>query len=560
VSDRTVVPWHPSIPDRLRDGDAGEFGLTITQFELADGSSVMPASPGVTAIVGGNNVGKSTLLRNIVNLLHGKDMRHGVQLVSSLRTHKKGSVKDATAWLQSYTMYNDDTLAYGAAGVGSISAQEAATLWATPEVLGVFSHLTVYFADALSRASLTQPVAQRTSLNAPPAHPLHYIAQDPESFEIIKQYCQQIFQKTLTLDRLTTELLLRLGTVDLPTPRIDNIPREYQEAVRALKPLHEQGDGMRSLMGLLLAVAVGGRRVFLVDEPEAFLHPPQAYALGRALAELAHDRQIQIILATHDRNLLVGLLGASCPVSIVRLTRVDDVTSARQLDPVSLRDAWADPVLRYSNVLDGLFHDTVIIAEGYQDCTFYSAAIDATSTVEEPAVPPDEIMLVPAGGSGGMLKVAYALRAVGVPIAVCADLDVLQQKDWLTEVVVALGGEWAAVERDYKVATAPFVTGQAAWSDLKRYGVSAFPPADAAAAAGRCIDLFDSIGLVLVRVGELERFATTLSVAKGPGWLSAALEGGIHTLTEAQLHARRLVSAARAVRRRAADQRTVEKA
>lgn len=73
----------------------------------------------------------------------------------------------------------------------------------------------------------------------------------------------------------------------------------YLTALRALPLLEQQGDGMRSYMGLLLHILGGAHQITLIDEPEAFLHPPQARLLGRTLANRSVGRQ-QVFLATHS--------------------------------------------------------------------------------------------------------------------------------------------------------------------------------------------------------------------------------------------------------------------
>lgn len=83
-------------------------------------------------------------------------------------------------------------------------------------------------------------------------------------------------------------------------------------------------------------------------------------------------------------------------------------------------------------------------------------------------------------------------------------------------------------------------TAESPWQALKAYGDRAFR-GEAAAAANRLVNALDEIGLVLVRVGELENFAPGLGVSKGPRWLPAALQGGFHASPEAQAHVCRLV-------------------
>ena len=101
-----------------------------------------------------------------------------------------------------------------------------------------------------------------------------------------------------------------------------SFPRpEYIAAIRALPLLTEQGDGMKSFIGLMLGLLAGQFQIVLVDEPEAFLHPPQARLLGRKLATEV-PRGTQVFVATHSSDVLQGLLDPDdANVTVVRLTR-----------------------------------------------------------------------------------------------------------------------------------------------------------------------------------------------------------------------------------------------
>ena len=64
--------------------------------------------------------------------------------------------------------------------------------------------------------------------------------------------------------------------------------------------LDQQGDGMKSFMGLLLNIVASAYPVVLVDEPEAFLHPPQARLIGRMLGD-EKDPGAQVLVATGQK-------------------------------------------------------------------------------------------------------------------------------------------------------------------------------------------------------------------------------------------------------------------
>src|SRR5690606_12158093 len=129
----------------------------------------------------------------------------------------------------------------------------------------------------------------------------------------------------------------------------------------------------------LLHALVVEHPVVLIDEPEAFLHPPQARLLGQMLVKEAPENR-QLFVATHSSDFLRGLLDTdSSRVRVVRIQRVGDVNPIKELDNEGVKNVWGDPILRYSNILDGLFHSKVIVCEGDADCRFYAATMDAVS-------------------------------------------------------------------------------------------------------------------------------------------------------------------------------------
>ena len=81
------------------------------------------------------------------------------------------------------------------------------------------------------------------------------------------------------------------------------------------------------------------------------------------------------------------------------------------------------------------------------------------------------------------------------------------------------------------------------WQNLKHYGTKAFR--EELSTANRLIEYLDRLGIVVVKVGELERFITTVNVEKSdPAWLSIAFAQGAQTSVEAVEHVQRLLKAA----------------
>ena len=85
----------------------------------------------------------------------------------------------------------------------------------------------------------------------------------------------------------------------------DELSREFvNELQRTSVVLDSQGDGMRSFAAVLLHIlAANNHPIQFLDEPEAFLHPPQARLLGKYIAESRREKS-QLFIATHSTDFL----------------------------------------------------------------------------------------------------------------------------------------------------------------------------------------------------------------------------------------------------------------
>lgn len=247
-----------------------------------------------------------------------------------------------------------------------------------------------------------------------------------------------------------------------------------------------------------------------------------------------------------------------------------------------IAELWKDPILRYSNALDGLFHAAVVIAEGERDAHFYNAAIDYVQSVATPERPADNLMFLGTSGKTNIARIATRLHKLGVRTVSCPDLDILDNETVLRPLVAAHRGNWDELADDYKRATAEFrnvpnapakadvrkaiielidetsdqtLTESLAtaitkavkipstrWSALKDGFVAALK--NDRAAATRLLDKLDELGIVTVKVGVLENFVTTATAPKGPEFLPVSFAEKAHTQQPAVDHANRLLKAA----------------
>ncbi|TQS92924.1 hypothetical protein EU811_07750 [Arthrobacter sp. TS-15] len=577
-----------AFPDQshLVNGKAENFDFAIDRINLFGGQSIPLQRAGVTAIVGANNAGKSTVLREVSEKLSHIPGYHEQPRVAvdSLDLYAQGSEADVVSWLgQNSDFVVRDSSAGFQLGGNVLPPSSLVMTWKDPPMeLGHLASSLVFYGNAQGRFALGSVAEMREMAGDPPQHPVHYLQDSKTLLEEVSSVSRDVFGLPLTLDTLGRAVRLRVGEMGMEAPRINDIPVEYRDRMASLRPLDEQGDGMRSLMGQLLPIVTATYRVVILDEPEAFLHPPQAHALGAQLGRLAAKTGIQILIATHDRSFITGLLDSGVDVSVVRLSRSEGTPKASQLDAVQLRGLWTDPVLKYTNVLDGLFHRLVVLAEAEGDCAYLAAAVDCDRRTEGP-LPRNEILFIPTGGKDGMAKVAAALTAVDVPVVAAPDLDMLSDQRKLQTLVESVGGNWtdemtkqwrlATVDlkarrepakvghvldaiiaalngkrdaqfspKDKEAVLAQLRTQGSPWTPVKDHGMSAFK-GSARKAVSALLELLEDAGIVLVREGELERLAPEIEARKGPGWLQASLADGQQCNQTTQAHIDRILSA-----------------
>ena len=436
------------------------------------------------------------------------------------------------------------------------------------------------YQETFDREKACDPANRKNDVRDRPSHPFHVLEADAQKRAEFERLADKLFNQHLEFDYLSGKVGYRVGRTGVEAPPVTGVTSEYYQALAELPRLDEQGDGMRCALGLLLPLMTTMYAISLIDEPEAFLHPPQARILGNETARLAGRTKSQLIVATHDKNYLQGLVEVGAPVAIIHLTRSGNSSRARLLDTDKVRELWSDTTLRYGNALDGLFHDAVIVTESDRDSQFYVAAVDHVHGGSD-EMRADNMMFLGAYGKTNLASIVQRLTDLGVRTVSSPDLDILNDDQVLRALVEAHGGNWSVIEPNYRKATnqfrqpiaaptlavimsqitrmvdeantthlTPEIASQiraltampSAWKQLKLSGYRAFRNEKAAATA--LLEDLEAIGIVAVRVGELENFLTTADAAKGAGFLRVAFEQGAHKGEDARRHATRLLAAA----------------
>lgn len=546
----------------------------IASLTISDGTVLDVPKSGTVVFAGPNNAGKSQALRDIHGLLTstGPDT---ARVVTAIEVNKVAAPDDLPDWLEDKcdSHFAGGSLRYSRFGQGGIPRNQATTLWQQGPPFQALGNMLAFYAAAGQRLEAAEPASSIDIPNETPKHPLHHLYLDKTLEDRVSSVAEKAFGQSLTLNRFAgSKLRLHVGKVDVdPTiggPEFGT----YIQQVNGLPTLESQGDGMKSFVGLLLNLAVVEFPYVLVDEPEAFLHPPQARLLGRMVQEFKAPES-QVFLATHNSNIVRGLLEAEDQdITIVRVTRHGDTNPTETLAPSVVKDLWSDPLLRYSEVLDGLFHESVVLCESDADCRFYASILDVLAG-ELGEVKKPELLFTHCGGYPRMPTVIEALTAVGVPVRVIADLDLLQHETCLRQIVEGLGGDWdsvapdigtlrgqvnnlnsypslstaqqdverafervtgantARVTRELEREVRTAVSGKSGWGQLKKAGRAAIPHGQAQQAFEGLDSTLRGLGVFLVPVGELEGFVRTVG-GHGPEWVREVHARGIHETPE----------------------------
>lgn len=193
----------------------------------------------------------------------------------------------------------------------------------------------------------------------------------------------------------------------------------YVDAMKNNPLLHEQGDGVKSYAGILFEAVVSEIDITLIDEPEAFLHPPQMRRLGETLAS---EVKGQLFVATHSSDIMRGFLeGTKGRVRMLRIRREGNKNFVSEAAPDTVKELWNTPALRYSNALEGVFHEQAILCEDHSDCRLFNAVADHLA--ETQVGPWLDTAYIPTGGKHAIPTIASILRKVGVPVKAVFDID-----------------------------------------------------------------------------------------------------------------------------------------
>lgn len=253
---------------------------------------------------------------------------------------------------------------------------------------------------------------------------------------------ERVFGKGVWLDNTRGSILcLRVNQSPLVPPAED---RQEPEEMKKFRQIESEGDGMRSYVGICIAMLLGRRPVCILNEPELCLHPPQAYAMGRFIGRHGTSSDHATFASTHSSHVLRGVIEATEKVQILRLTKVGGEFRGHMIGYEALQECMKRPIVRAETILDGIFADAVTIVESEGDRAVYQAAWEGLrAKPQTDATMKDQtrrdILFIPVGGTGGIADIANFYRTLRIPTAIIADLDLIMDRDKMKRILDVTG-------------------------------------------------------------------------------------------------------------------------
>lgn len=491
--------------------------LFFKSINFNDGTKIELEHNSIVVFTGANNSGKSQILKDAENI-SDKSYHLPTVVVKQVEHTYSGEI-DESVFLNDKFFINQNGSFQIFGTYATFPIESLISYW---EKHTLYNEMHTLFIKRLgTELRLTVSNALQRDRN-PEQHPIYKLINNEALAQKLSDYFHQAFGEGLVINRNEISTIpLHVGKAPNKSSFTIAQQDEYYKQVAKLSKLQNQGDGMRSFASILLDTFTSEHTITLIDEPEAFLHPPQARILGKMLAK-NNPNYRQLFISTHSEDFLQGLLDADNKnVTVIRINREDNINKMNVLNNEEIKKLWSNPILRYSNILSGLFHEKVVICESDYDCLLYQSIINAMYEQKGEIAP--DILFTHCGGKHRAKDIVSALKAVNVPVVTICDFDLLNSKPTFKSIVQSYGANWNQnFEKDMKIIYDGMNAKPNSWDAIKKIGKAGFT-GNEPAAYEKIETTCKTLGLFIIPVGEIECFDKTINKDKKE-WVYHVLE------------------------------------
>jgi hypothetical protein len=533
--------------------------FTIDSIVLANDDIVSMKDIDVIIFVGPNNAGKTESIQGIYEKIRSPDYNSkNIKSISySINLPDFGRDEIIEKSIHSGENYSGHGWGFHKSYLDNWNPA-ALKQYGMREVRGYFCE----YLNTETRLHLANNANQIDVQSEPPTHPFHKCYRDDQFEMEISEYTKRAFDQEIIIDRGSGSTLpAYIGKRPELLKGEDRISIEYLNRIRSNSKLPIQGDGIRAFVGISIYCLSQPKPLIFLDEPETFLHPPQARILGEIIANSSKSNY-QIFLSTHSIDLINGILSASAKTKIIRIDRSGLTSSYKEITSEDISSFKKNSFFRQTNLLDSCFYKHTIVCESDMDAMFYSQIVNDYTAKN--SIPTQDINYIHCGGKHRIPEVVSQLKAIGVnPIAII-DIDALDNKAYVKKLVDSYSLKGTNLNliselNRHLLAKAQSITCKIIkskinkildesdspisddqiddirevlklskpWRIIKKLGIDGIDD-PFKKRVSKLIGNLHSEGIILLRGGEIESFGPSLGSLHGPKWLEAMNENGLN--------------------------------
>lgn len=290
--------------------------VIINRLMFQDGSIVDTEESDVIVLVGPNGSGKSRTLGDVLSLSangFNKSQPGGLITLADVVWNKRADASELDEWMRANRFISESIPGQRSVHANpshSVALDGALARWNLPDnLIQPFGEVLVRFFGPGQQMNLLTD-GNRVPPGSPPQNAVDMLLQSSQKLQTYKNALRRAFGFNLIVDGLGSSIQLKTSRTakqkDFRFETIDGRPTPEAYAKFApLRGIQTESDGVRSFAGILLAILGEAAPIVLIDEPETFLHPPQARQIGAALAGLREESQV--FVATHSLDVLLGI-------------------------------------------------------------------------------------------------------------------------------------------------------------------------------------------------------------------------------------------------------------
>lgn len=520
--------------------------VVIKKIKFNDNTEIELNNDDIVVFVGANNVGKSRVLKDIKNdILESSSKKVIVDEIEyqdtnfeeiNMRNYFKNNFElgpngyDIAVDVNHTHNYNEHNFQNVKSGDKH------------------FYKVLFSFLSTESRLNMTAPISYSFINDKLRFNVMRKLERDKKNITTLNDIVFSCFGKKIDISEGTWQnavyKLYKFGTKDEIDKSVSADTREARCLLESLENLNDQGDGIRSAVAILASLITTTHSLYLIDEPETFLHPPQARILGRNIVDLSQNKQC--FISTHNIDLLRGMLEKNyARIKIIKINRTDNVNEFYVLDNDSIKVVSDDKNLKYSNILNGLFYNTVVLCENESDCKFYSALLEK---IDNDCY--QNTLFCAVGGKDQFKIIIPLLNKLKINFLVIADLDLINNREKLKDLINSIEtnkyNQISSIHNDFlnlfesktddqvkkqseiKEEILSFITDTPYMSDetaskirqvlknishlklLKNCGKSCLPAGECVQKYNQIINFLNKSNIFVVECGEIERFITEI--------------------------------------------------